>query len=205
MKITKIERCKKGLCCVSADGEQFLINSDTLAVAALKEGDELSREQMEQLLYKSDYERAKSRALWYISRGDYTRRGLYTKLCRAYPPQAAQAAVDRMCEMGLVDDLRYARNAAQALAEANTSPREILRKLFAKGVSNELAKQVVEELSPDASAQIAALLERKYYRLLENEEGVKKVYAALLRKGFSYSDVKAALREYSEKLDNSEE
>lgn len=205
MKITGIEQRRKGLCCVKADGEEFLINSDTVAKAALKEGDEISGERMEQLLSESDYQRAKSRALWYLSRGEHTCRALYTKLCRAFPPQAAQSAIDRMCELGLLDDLRYARNAAETLAAANISGREILRKLFVKGVPNEIAKQAVEELSPDAASQIAALLQHKYFRQLESEDGVQKVYAALLRKGFSYSDVKSALREYSEKLDNCEE
>ena len=107
--------------------------------------------------------------------------------------------------MGLIDDVRYAQNVASALRDANVSDREVLRKLFVKGVPSDIAKQVVEELDSNPLSQIAELINKKYARKLETEEGVQKVYAALLRKGFSYGDVKAALREYSENLDNCEE
>ena len=110
-----------------------------------------------------------------------------------------------MEEMGLIDDFQYAQNLSTALRDANVSDREIMRKLFAKGVPSDIAKQVVEELDSNPQSQIAELIVKKYARKLETEEGVQKVYAALMRKGFSYGDVKAALREYSENLDNCEE
>ena len=44
------------------------------------------------------------------------------------------------------------------------------------------------------------VLEKKYRTKLSNEENVKKVYAALIRKGFSFSAVKEELKAYSEEL-----
>ena len=205
MNITEIKVCRKNETKVVADGEEFLLDSDVVLTAALKVGMEIDRSVLINLKADSDFSRAKSRALWYLSRADHSKNALYKKLCRAYPASAADKAVARMEEMGLINDLRYAENLAAALRDANVSDREILRKLFVKGVASDVAKQVVEDLCSNPQMQIAELLNKKYVRRLGTEDGVQKVYAALLRKGFSYSDVKAALRQYSEKLDCCEE
>ncbi len=205
MLITQISERRKGITLVVADGQEFLLNSDTLYSSGLSVGMNVEHDVLLKLKKQSDEERAKSRALWYLSRGDHSKKALLEKLYRNFPQDASIKAVERMEELGLIDDLRYATNVASSLSSTNTSDREIVRKLFAKGVPSELAKQVVSELESDSSAQIRQLLERKYSRRLIDEDGVRKVYAALIRKGFSHSDVRAALREYSENLDNCEE
>ena len=205
MLITQISERRKGITLVVADGQEFLLNSDTLYSSGISVGTNVERDVLLKLKKQSDEERAKSRALWYLSRGDHSKKALLEKLYRNFPQDASIKAVERMEELGLIDDLRYATNVASSLSSANTSDREIVRKLFAKGVPSELAKQVVSELESDSSAQIRQLLEKKYSRRLIDEDGVRKVYAALIRKGFSHSDVRAALREYSENLDNCEE
>ena len=68
-----------------------------------------------------------------------------------------------------------------------------------------LLEEAVDALECDAVAQITELIEKKYARRLDSEEGVQKVFAALVRRGFSFGDVKSALRQYSENIENSEE
>lgn len=205
MKITDISARRKGITAIIADGQEYLLNSETVAAAALKKGDEVDEATIKKLVERSDCDRARSRALWYLSRADHSRKALLDKLCKAYPQKAAESAVARMEELGLIDDLSYAKRLAKYWSESNVSEREILRKLFVKGVPRDIANEAVDALESDPAAQIAALLSTKYKNRLANEDGISKVYAALLRKGFSYSDVKAALREYSEKIDYSEE
>jgi len=53
----------------------------------------------------------------------------------------------------------------------------------------------------DECENIKLLINKKYAKRLDTEEGVKKVFAALIRKGFSFSDVRKALKEYSLELD----
>ena len=88
---------------------------------------------------------------------------------------------------------------------ANISPRETVRKLYEKGISYDMAKEIVSETETDEEAQIRALIEKKYARKLELENGAEKVYAALIRKGFSFSAVRNVLKKYSEELEYSEE
>lgn len=205
MIISDISYRRKGLCAVTADGKEYLLNAETAEAHGLRKGQQIDRETIEKFSQESEYDRAKSRALWYLSRADHSKKALKDKLCRAFSPDAADAAVERMCELGLIDDVRYAQNVAQALARENKSQKEIMRKLFVKGVPNDIAKQAVEGLSCNAVEQICALLEKKYARRLHSEDDLQKVYAALIRRGFSLSDVRAALKEYSVNIENSEE
>lgn len=205
MKITDISARRKGITLVVADGKEYLLNTDTVVAARIKKGDEISERELEELKSRSDCERARSRALWYLSRADHSKKALYDKLCRAYSPTAAQNAVERMEELGLINDLELAKRLAKYWSDGNVSAREIKRKLFAKGISRDIADIAVDCLESDPRAQIAALLSTKYKNRLTSEDGIKKVFAALQRKGFSYSDIRSALREYSENIDYSEE
>ncbi len=205
MLVTDIKKAKKGLVTVTVDGKEFELNAETVAAAGIGKNSALTEREFLALCKQSDCDRAKSRALWYLSRADHSKRALYEKLCRTFPSEAAQTATARMEELGLIDDYSLASRLAATWSGNNISNKEILRKLFVKGVPSELARQAVEELSPDSVSQIKELLETKYRNRLKSEDGVQKVYAALLRKGFSYSDARAALKEYSEILENCEE
>ena len=44
----------------------------------------IEKKALEKLKAESDFSRAKSRALWYLSRADHSKAALYKKLCRAY-------------------------------------------------------------------------------------------------------------------------
>lgn len=205
MKITDISERRKGLSIVFADGEVFSVNTETLVAAGIKKGDEISEAELNRLCESSECDRAKTRAFWYLSRSDHSKKALYDKLCRSFSPAASENATDRMQELGLIDDAALAKRLATYWSESNISKNEISRKLFAKGIPRDIAKAVTEELDTAPAEQLSALLASKYKNRLASEDGVKKVYAALIRKGFSYSDVKAALKKYSEEIDYSEE
>ena len=100
-----------------------------------------------------------------------------------------------------MDDRRYAIRYAERLAEKNVSKRESYAKMMAKGTSRDIITETLHSVEADEGEQIAALISKKYASRLQSEDGVRKVYAALLRKGFSYSAVRDALKKYSEELE----
>ena len=154
------------------------------------------------MVFESDYRRAKSRAVWYLDRNDHTEKGLYEKLVRAgFRKEACAKVIARYVEVGLLDDERYARNYAQRLMEANVSKREAVAKMLQKGVPYDLAKSVLEETDTDEQTQIKNLISKKYRSKLAQEKGSEKVFAALVRKGFSYSAVREALKSYIEEFE----
>lgn len=198
MVITEIKKDKLHLMRLFlSDGNEVLIDKDVYNEKCLKKGMELDG--LEEIIFESDYRRAKSRAIWYLDRMDHTEKALYDKLLRAgFKPKPCAKVIARLKEVGLLDDNRYAENYANRLIESNVSKREALQKLLLKGVSYDLAKSVLEETQTDELSQIKNVIEKKYKNKLLAENGVQKVYAALVRKGFSYGAVKTALNEFIE-------
>lgn len=207
MTITAFKRQKKHLTgLILSDGREILLDNDTCTDFCLKQDAEITEERLQELIYDSEYRRAKSRALWYLDRADRTEKGLYRKLCEAgFDKKVSSAVVARFVEVGLLDDRRFAENFAERCKDANISPRETVRKLYEKGIPYDMAKETVSETETDEETQIRALIEKKYARKLELENGAEKVYAALIRKGFSFSAVRNVLKKYSEELEYSEE
>lgn len=207
MTITALEKQKKHLVKIFFDnGEECLLDKDVCIDAALASGLELDEEKLDGLKYESDYRRAKSRALWYLDRGDYTEKSMYLKLLRAgFEKRACAAAIARLTEYGIIDDRRFAERFCERLIESNISKCEALHKMLEKGVPYDMAKETLDSADADEDAQLAALIEKKYESKLSQPHGIEKVYAALVRKGFSYSAVRNALKKYSEELEYSEE
>ncbi|MBR6741360.1 MAG: regulatory protein RecX, partial [Clostridia bacterium] len=158
---------------------------------------------LEELLFSSDYVRAKSRAVWYLDRSAHTEKGLYDKLVRAgFAKEACAKVIARFIEVGLLDDRRYAETLAERLIETNVSKREALQKMLSKGLPYDLAKAVLEETEADENTQIRNLIEKKYRNKLQQENGAKKVFDALARKGFSFGAIREALKRYIEESED---
>lgn len=205
MKIVSLKDKRKGLTSVLLeDGCELLLDTEIVILNSLTPGAVL--DDPDKLLFESDVKRAKSRALWYLSRGDLSRKKLQEKLIQGgFMPSAAIQAVERMEELSLIDDTRLAQRLYEYLSESGASKREILYKLQNKGIPSDIAKQIIEADESSESDKLQKLIKTKYASKLQNEENVKKVFAALIRKGYNYSDVREALKAYSEELENSEE
>ena len=203
MYISDIKKDKKHLNKILlSSGDEILIDVDVCIEKGISVNDGIDEDFIKQLKDESEYKRAKSRALWYLDRMDYTENALYQKLIRAGFDKKACAKVVAWCvEFGLVDDRRYAERFALRCSESNISKREAIQKMYAKGISAELAKEVWDETETDEQSQLKALIEKKYANKLTAENGTQKVFSALIRKGFSYGAVKEAMKKYCEELE----
>ena len=202
MQITAINKDKKHLTKITfSNGEECFLDNDVVSENGLFKNAEIDEEFLSELKFSSDFKRAKSRALWYLDRMDYTEKALYEKLVRAgFSRKASAAVIAKLCELSLIDDRRYAERMADRLISSNISKREALNKMYLKGIPLDLAKEILSQTESDESAQIKALLEGKFAYKLTLENGVEKVFAALVRKGFSFSAVRSALKQYIEEL-----
>ncbi len=202
MKILSVTSRRKGLSLVTTeDGRELLLDTELLALKGIAANSQI--EDLEKLIFDSDFKRAKSRALWYLSRRDHSEKELQDKLIKGgFSQKVSIIAVERMREMGLVDDYKFAKRFyEQIVVYGHSSAKEATYKLKLKGINPEIIKEVAEENSFDESENIKVLIERKYANRLNTPKDVEKVFAALVRKGFSFSDVRKALKEYSEELE----
>ena len=181
---------------VFEDGGDILLDVDLCAEKCIREGDELSDETVKEYIEESDYIRAKSRALWLLDRYAYSERRLFEKLKQAgFCEQTAARVIERLKELSLIDDFSLASRFAEDLARRGVSKREAYGKLYLKGFSADTVKAALEQTGFDEAAQIKELLEKKYKSKLLSGD-TDKVYAALVRKGFSYSAVREALKSF---------
>lgn len=207
MKIVEIKRDKKHTAKVSFDsGKAFNFDVDYLNSISLRENDEIDDETLMFHLKESDYVRAKARGLWFLDRADYSEKKLYEKIVAGgISNTAAARAVSRIKELGLIDDQKFAARLAAQMSDANISKRETYAKLYAKGIPKEIIKSVLEKTDFDEASQIEAVIDKKYRAKMDTKENIQKVYAALIRKGFSYSAVSDVIRKYTKEIENNEE
>lgn len=150
------------------------------------------------------YEALWNRALWYLGRRDYGLRELRQKLLRPRPNKPAPAeedvdkAMERLVELGLLDDARYAQRLAEALSRKGFSTRGIAMELRQRGLDES------PELPVEDGERLAELLQTKYQNRLAEERGRRAAYQALLRKGFAHGDIRRAMKEYLEENQDGE-
>ena len=207
MEITAITKRRQHLFCVElTDADSILLDAKTVTDNGLFVGQQLSADGLSKLQRESDYARAFSRAVWYIERGDISEKALKDKLKRAgFEITAIEKAAERLTELGLIDDTALAERMAARLTESNVSVRAALIKMTAKGIDRATAKTALEGIECDAAEQIRAVIEKKYKSKLTDADSVRRVFAALQRLGFGYSDIRSVLKQYSEELQYEED
>lgn len=207
MKIVSVQRDKKHTVKVTFDnGRYYNFDLDYWNSACLHENDFLDDLQLKNHLENSDYIRAKSRGMWFLDRSDYSEKTLYEKICAGgISSSAAAKAVARLKDLGLVNDEVFARRLAERMNESGISKRECYAKLYAKGIPSAVIKEVLDETDFDEISQIETVISKKYRTKISDKENIQKVYAALIRKGFSYSAVREAIKKYTQEIEDYEE
>ena len=198
MLITAVEERKKGMSALFIDSEYAVsIDTVTLISSGKKTGSEITDEELYDLIEKSKTNRAKEKALYLIEYRARTRREITDKLIPLYGENAAELAVERLEELGLIDDEAFARDyAEQLLTKKKFSVKRAAFEMMKKGIDRELIDEILEELAPDPVEQICELLETKYARYLDDEKGRLKAVNGLKAMGFSWYDIKSAMGEY---------
>ena len=203
MEITAIEPRRKRLSQLYLDGEAAVkVDTETLLKAGWKPGMEISDEELHELLQESEARRAKEKALYLLEYRSHSKKELADKISRTTSREAAEAAVERMEELGLVNDESYARQLAEYLMERKGyGVRRARQELLQKGIDRELVEEILEEQAPDPREKLREIVERKYQDRLGDGKGYRRTAAALQRLGYGYEDIRAVLREFSQEED----
>lgn len=196
MECVFVSAPRKHLVTVSfSDGTEVLLDSDFAAEKGIQVGFCADCETVKSLYEESENRRAFSRGCYYLADSDYSERGMAEKLKKAgFSEEASGFAVEKIKSLGYIDDRKYALRLAEIMTERNLSEREIIYKLGLKGIDRKTAIDTLEGLDYDESEKIVRLIESKYSKKLECDSGTEKVTAALARHGFSFEDIKHALR-----------
>ena len=193
MKISHTKGRGKKIHLLLDDEYQITTDIDFWAEHYFKDGTEITQEEWESLTDSIYYKKAVDKCYDLLSRRDHSVKELKTKLLRTVDEKNADKAIKKMLELGYLDDEKYARNLVKYLAQTrNMSKNHIKQEMFKRGIPNEIIISVMEDYEFDNVSCVVDLILTKYRNKLNNEDGNKKVIASLMRKGFSYSDIKNA-------------
>ena len=132
-----------------------------------------------------------------LSRRELSRAELTTKLIdRGFSRDDVDAAVERLAGNHSVDDRRAAFAHARTASRLKGRGRlRIQRELEARGFSRDLTREALAEIPPDADVDaIKRFVERKHRTRDDTPAGKRKLFAQLLRRGFSSSMISKVLK-----------
>lgn len=178
----------------SGDLREFLRNAENLK----RRSAENQNHQKKSIEEPEEYRDARRKAMRLLEHMDRTERGLRDKLRQAgFSQLAVDYALSYVESYGYIDDERYART--YIAYRMNTKSRQkIIQELISKGVDKETVAAAWEEEAalnmPDEREILYRTIEKKYCPDTElNEKEMRRLQGYLIRRGFSYSDIKSAL------------
>jgi regulatory protein len=115
---------------------------------------------------------------------------------RGFQRAAVDEALSRLAREGWLDDLAAARSAVRSRASRYGRDR-IRRELAARGFSGETIEQAFGQVGRGEEKQALAVIQRRLWKLharLPYEKRRRRVWTALLRRGFAAEDVSEIMK-----------
>ena len=204
MKITRIENSKhvqERVLVFLEEGDPLRITGHELLQFGLYPGMDLSPRLVVQLQAAGQRSESRVKAARLASGRMMSRKELTDKLSRkGIDPDTAEETADWLESLGAVDDAAYAGVIARHYAASGYGPGRVRQELQKRGVSRELWDDALSQL-PDSADAIDRFLQKKLSGRTPDRATLKKLSDALLRRGFSWSDIRPALNRLGEEID----
>ena len=195
MRIEHVEasRHKRGRVLVFLeDGACLKITEQELLDFGLRAGDDLDEVALAKLKEAAGVSNVKAAAADLIGKRAMSRAALEKKLKEKGASEAeARYAAEWLEAIGAINDADYAALLVRHYGEMGYGPQRVRDKLYEKGVPRELWEEALDQL-PDNGGQIDRFLQSKLRGRVPEEKEKKRLTDALIRRGYSWSDVKAA-------------
>ncbi|MCL4511580.1 MAG: recombination regulator RecX [Bacteroidetes bacterium] len=202
MRIVSIEKAHRGgkfKVCFEEEGE-LLLSKEVIVDFGLRRNDEISSERMQQIQDAQSYQDTYIAAMRLLNYQMRTTAELRQRLhMKEFPPGAINRVLDKLTNLGLVDDVRFAEAfIASKVASKPIGKRELERKLREKGVSKETASQALSDVSNDETqiefALQAAEIKIRSLKRYELKKRREKLVAFLARRGFDWDVIRKVVR-----------
>ena len=185
---------------VSVDGEFWAEIDAAVAIeSGLREGAELSQEELDRVRVAGEKPVAMGRALnllGYRARSEAEIRDRLTRY--GYIRETTDAVVLRLQELGYLDDAAFARLKAREKAR-RYGPRRVSLELKKSGVRETLAREIVqEEFAGRSEVGEARSAAARRYNGRGSDAQARRVYGFLVRRGYSAEVCAQVAREYRE-------
>ena len=201
-RITEHPR-KPGRYVVDVDGREFaVVGADALAEARIHVGVVMDDVRAARLQDAGEFTATYDRALTLLAFRAKSARELRRRLIqKGEAAERVDQVVDRLLEIGLLNDADFARQVARSKMSAGASRRRVHQELFKRGVARDVADEAVAEVLADEGLSDADSIERvarKKWATLDGLDAAtrrRRLYAFLARRGYDADDVSRMVRQ----------
>lgn len=182
-----------------ADGDSLRSTLAAVTDARLYAGMSLSQDAFEELKRASSRALEREKALELLSHRPYSRKELKDKLLRrGADEQSADDCLDWLARQGFLNDGEYAGAVARHYAAKGYGAGRVRSELQRRGIERELWDDTLSQM-PETADKLDSFLARRL-KDPSDRECVRKVSAALYRRGYSWEEIRAALRRYDSEI-----
>jgi len=173
----------------------FSLSENELMKSGIRIGRQYSEVELEELQQTAVLDKAYMRSLNLLSRRARSEWELRDYLKRKdYDPPTIDIILNRLTKAGYVDDYKFATSWVETRhLLKNISQRKLWQELKQKRISDDVISQVLGEDETDEQDTLKDLIAKK--RTQSRYQDHQKLIAYLMRQGYRYDDVKAAMTE----------
>lgn len=158
---------------------------------------EIDREKLTEIIKADDYEKAKNKALNYISRLERSEKKVRERLEGEFDQEIIERVIEFLKKYSFIDDRRYAnRLATNAIKYKRIGRNRIKRDLYIKGLDTPMIEKTISEINGDEELENAIYLAEKKLSKIKSDNKMlirTKLYQHLSYKGFSYDTINSAI------------
>lgn len=189
------------LVCTLETGERLKVPTFLAADLNLYAGRELSEDELSTLRAAIARARTRQRAVRILSSTAISRAALEKRLTdKGAVPEDAQDTVQWLDELHLLDDAAVAEQLVQSAVRKGYGRRRIEQILYEKRIPREYWQDALAAI-PDMDGALDSFLHRALDGKAVDDKLLKRTTDALLRRGHSWSDIRAALTRYRADLE----
>jgi len=188
----------------------FSVKLNVVAKFRLREGMDLSAQQIEAIEQGEIRQECLDRAMKYLSGRLHSREELRKKLTRQeYSAALIDEVLEELKRLGYVDDDRFAKTKALSAAQhKHHGPRRAMIELMRAGVKKDVADaavgQVYENNDNVAEARKLAMKQAERLKKLDPQVAKRRLAGMLARRGFDYDSIKPVIEEVLGGMTNDE-
>ena len=200
MIISSIKRNSPGgLSVILEDGEEIKTTLGVVTDLRLFSGRDLDDSALEDLRLASRRALARDRALAIVSQRQMSRRELGAKLRdKGVDEETAAWCVDWITEHGFIDEEAYAAAIARHYAAKGYGEGRVRQELMRRGIPRELFDDAFAAM-PEGDEKLDRFIAARL-RDPDDRDEVRKLSAALYRRGYSGEEIREALRRHKAEL-----
>ncbi len=179
------------------DGSEIKSSLGVVTDWRLFTGKTLDEEELAALKRDSSRSLARDRALELISRRLMSQKEVRDKLMqKGVDEDAADYSVSWLSDHGFLNDESYAAAIARHYAAKGYGAGRVRSELSRRGVDRELWDEAVEHM-PETDGKLEKFISARLKDPTDRDQ-IRKVSAALFRRGYSWEEIRTALRRYTD-------